>query len=118
MRQVPPTRDGFDARENLPRCSECHAIVSRCIVSTEGGLRHARPHSIRGVSHGDRRDRPDLRLHRAGPRQGDNGGFGPPHALAVLTLVALAVGRGAAWSHVFGSACWYMHGWSARSTSI
>src|SRR5437763_8882261 len=71
MRQVPPTRDGFDARENLPRCSECHAIVSRCIVSTEGGRRHARPHSVRGVSHGDRRDRPDLRLHRAGPRQRD-----------------------------------------------
>ncbi len=33
-----------------------------------------------------------------------HGGFGPPHALALLTLVALAVGTVAASSQVFGRA--------------
>src|SRR5439155_23382206 len=112
------------------------------MVSAEGGRRHARSHSIRGVSHGDRRDRPDLRLHRAGPRQGPNnrrgqiylvatlitavtalgifrhGGFGPPHALAVLTLVALAVGTVAARSHVFGWASRYVQAASYSATIL
>ena len=47
-----------------------------------------------------------------------HGGFGPPHALAVLTLVALAVGTVAARSHVFGSASRYVQAASYSATIL
>jgi uncharacterized membrane protein len=37
-----------------------------------------------------------------------HGGFGPPHALAILTLVALAIGTVAAYSTLFGRASRYV----------
>lgn len=37
-----------------------------------------------------------------------HGGFGPPHALAIMTLIALAVGSLAARSQVFGRASRYI----------
>jgi uncharacterized membrane protein len=47
-----------------------------------------------------------------------HGGFGPPHALAVLTLVALAVGTVAARSRVFGSAARYVQAASYSATIL
>src|SRR5437867_10845733 len=47
-----------------------------------------------------------------------HGGFGPPHALAVLTLVALAVGTVAARSHVFGWASRYVQAASYSATIL
>ena len=47
-----------------------------------------------------------------------HGGFGPPHALAVLTLLALAVGTVAARSHVFGSASRYVQAASYSATIL
>src|SRR5499427_3790504 len=37
-----------------------------------------------------------------------HGGFGPPHALAILTLAALAVGWTASYTNIFGRASAYV----------
>ena len=47
-----------------------------------------------------------------------HGAFGPPHALAVLTLVALAVGTVAASSQLFGRASRYVTAISYSSTML
>ena len=47
-----------------------------------------------------------------------HGGFGPPHVLAVLTLVALAVGTVAASSQLFGRAARYVQAISYSSTML
>jgi len=47
-----------------------------------------------------------------------HGGFGPAHALAVLTVVALAVGTVAATSHLFGRASRYVEAISYSSTLL
>jgi uncharacterized membrane protein len=47
-----------------------------------------------------------------------HGGFGPPHVVAVLTLVALAVGIVAARSHVFGRASRYVQTISYSATVL
>jgi uncharacterized membrane protein len=47
-----------------------------------------------------------------------HGGFGPPHALAVLTIVALGVGTVAAGSHLFGRASPYVQAISYSSTVL
>jgi hypothetical protein len=45
-----------------------------------------------------------------------NGGFGPPHALSIMTLIALAVGTIAAASDAFGRASRYIQTISYSST--
>jgi uncharacterized membrane protein len=47
-----------------------------------------------------------------------HGGWGPPHVLAVLTLVALAVGTVAATSPLFGWASRYVQAISYSSTVL
>ena len=47
-----------------------------------------------------------------------HGGFGPPHVLAVLTLVALAVGTVAASSRLFGRPARYVRAISYPSTML
>lgn len=47
-----------------------------------------------------------------------HGGFGPPHVVAVLTLVALAVGTVAASSRLFGRASRYVQAISYSSTIL
>lgn len=47
-----------------------------------------------------------------------HGGFGPPHVVAVLTLVALGVGTVAARSQVFGRASRYVQAISYSSTIL
>jgi len=47
-----------------------------------------------------------------------HGGFGPPHVLALLTLVALAVGTVAASSQLFGRASRYVQAISYSSTML
>lgn len=47
-----------------------------------------------------------------------HGGFGPPHVLALLTLVALAVGTVAARSQLFGRAARYVQAISYSATML
>jgi uncharacterized membrane protein len=47
-----------------------------------------------------------------------HGGFGPPHVLAILTLVALAVGAAASYSGLFGGASRYVQAVCFSSTFL
>ena len=47
-----------------------------------------------------------------------HGGFGPPHVVALLTIVALGVGTAAGRSRLFGRASRYVHAISYSSTIL